>query len=127
MSCRRTFPSISDGAAAAANTSSAAAGAPGGRSVLSNNAIATAGASSVAIATFVADRLVLLRAGVALRLEAGFVARSGVGEGATREVLVMVWTLEMKLDGTIRVPSVSEQENGSRQVPVVSAFMRTIC
>ena len=85
----RTFPSISEGVAATANTSSAGAGAPNGCSVLSNNAMATAGASSVAMATLVADRLDRLRAGVAVRLEAGFAVRLGVGEAATREVLIM--------------------------------------
>ena len=79
----RTFPSISEGTAATANTSSAGAGAPGGCSVLFNNAMATAGASSVAIATLVADRLDRLHAGVAVRLEGGFAVRFGVGEAAT--------------------------------------------
>ncbi len=90
MSCMRTFPSISEGVAATANTSSAAAGAPGGCSVLSNSAMATAGASSVAMATFVADRLELLRARVPVRLEAGFVIRTDVGERATWDDFVMV-------------------------------------
>ena len=86
----RTFPSISEGAAATANTSSAGGGAPGGCSVFSNKAMATAGASSVAMATFVADRLVFFRADDAVRLAEGFAARFGVGEATTREVLVMV-------------------------------------
>ena len=86
----RTFPFASEGPAAAASASSAAAGAPVGSSVLSNNAMATAGASSVAMATFLADCLDFLRPGATVRLEAGFAARFGVCEAATREVLVMV-------------------------------------
>jgi hypothetical protein len=90
MSCMRTFPSTSDGAAAAASTSNAAGGAPGGCSVLSNNAIATAGASSVAMATFVADFFVSLRAGTGRLAGARLVARFALGAAAAREVLVMI-------------------------------------
>ncbi len=60
MSCTRTLPSVSEGAAPAARQSSAGGGAPGDCSVLSSNAIATAGASSVVMATLVADLLARL-------------------------------------------------------------------
>ncbi len=52
MSCMRTFPSTSNGQAPAAKTSSAAGDLPGSCSDFSSTAIATAGASSVAMAAF---------------------------------------------------------------------------
>ena len=92
----RTLPSISEGAAPAANTSSAGAGAPGACSVLSNSAMATAGANSVAMATFVADCLARFRADAPLRSGAFFVARFDLGEADAPEVVVMVCKFELR-------------------------------
>lgn len=62
ISCTRTLPLVCEAETPAARQSSAAGGAPGASWLLSNSAIATAGASSVAMATLVADFLVRFRA-----------------------------------------------------------------
>lgn len=71
ISCTRTLPLVCEAETPAARQSSAAGGAPGASSLLSNSAIATAGANSLAMATLVADFLVCFRAA------AGVVARLG--------------------------------------------------
>lgn len=61
INCRRTLPLVCEGETPAARQSSAGGGEPGASSIFSNKAIATAGASSFAMATLVVDFLVRFR------------------------------------------------------------------
>jgi len=95
-SCTRTFPLSSEADTPAARQSSAGGGAPGAWSLFSNKAIATAGASSVAMATFVADFVVRLRAiaDVALRfVEVTFPAALAFAVVSAREDVFMAGIL----------------------------------
>jgi hypothetical protein len=71
--------------------------------------MATAGASSVAMATFFADALVLFCTGFRTRLEAGFTAFFDVRGVAARGILVMVGTLKMKSKQHYKRRNMSEQ------------------
>ena len=93
MSCTRTMPSVSEGVAPAARQSSAGGAAPGACSVFSSNAMATAGASSVAMATFVADCLARFAAAdaalAAPALRGDFLDRFDGGRAARAEVVMV--------------------------------------
>ncbi len=98
-SCTRTFPLVSEGAAPAAKQLSDGAAAPGNCSVLSSNAMATAGASSFAIASLVADFFARLVTGELERapLEPGAAFFGPLdGVGAVREGFAIAWVLALK-------------------------------
>ncbi len=127
MSCTRTLPGVSDGAAPAAKQSSAGGAALGSCSVLSSKAIATAGARSVAIAWLVAVFLARLRAEAVLRLlAAASVVRLALGGAGLIEafmsdtVATSRWRWPASWDLTFaRVGPVRHPATGPRSAPAV--------